>query len=270
MADYLVRDFLKDAKDKLSDQPVIADFIAADLLKISLGDLPFYYQHLMVHQDLANQWIKEYLAGKPYQYLTHQAYFFDLTFYVDENVLIPRPETEELVEWLLNLHHESKLKVLDLATGSGAIAVTVKKHRPNWDVTASDISKEALEVARSNAKSNQVKINVVESDLFSNLNERYDVIISNPPYIGQSEVSVMDQSVLNHEPKIALFAPDDGLYFYQKIYEEVANYLEPKGELLMEFGYQQKAKLAAIYQTGQIEFKKDLSGHDRMLRWQND
>lgn len=266
----LVRDFLKQARTKLAPDSQVADYIVADLLQISLAQLPAYYSQPFEQFEIAQKWVKQFLAGVPYQYLSHQAYFYDLAFYVDQRVLIPRPETEELVAWILQLEADRPLRVLDLATGSGAIGITLKKHRPHWQVVASDVSKGALTVAQKNAQKNQVKIALVLSNLFQEITGKFDLVVSNPPYIASSEITEMDQRVLDYEPPLALFAPQEGLYFYQKIYQQITHYLMPKGSLFMEFGFKQKLGLQQIFTQGRLTFKKDLAGKDRMLWWQND
>ncbi|BDR56176.1 peptide chain release factor N(5)-glutamine methyltransferase [Xylocopilactobacillus apis] len=267
MDDQLVSKFLEEAKKMLGSEPEIADYIAADLLKIPLSNLPMYYGKSFEQTTIAYQWLDKFLTGVPYQYVSHQAYFFDLTFYVDQNVLIPRPETEELVEWILKNHNTDHLKVLDLGTGSGAIAITLKHYRPNWQVTASDISSEALKIAKFNAKKIKTEIEFIQSDLFKQIKDKYDVIVSNPPYISSFEVNEMDKSVLNYEPYNALFAPNNGLYFYQQISKQVKDFLNQNGELFMEFGHNQKDKINPLFSDGSLTFKKDLGGRDRMLRW---
>lgn len=266
MTDQLVLDFLNSAKNQLGDDKQVADWIVADLLDVPVADLALHYHKPFAQTEVAYHWLNEFLDGKPYQYISHQAYFFDLNFYVDERVLIPRPETEELVEWVMHTHDEQNLNVLDLGTGSGAIAITLKHHRPSWNITASDISSEAIAVARKNADDNHVDISLIESDLFSNISGKFDLVVSNPPYIAENEVDLMDSSVIKHEPEIALFSPNKGLYFYQKIFEQISNHLSRDGELFMEFGFQQKLELQKIFSDKKIEFKKDLSGRDRMLR----
>lgn len=266
----LVIDFLNFARALLASDAIIADYIVADLLHVPLTQLPCYYQLPFDEFPTAQIWLRKFLDGVPYQYISHQAYFYDLDFYVDQRVLIPRPETEELVAWILRLYDNYPLRVLDLATGSGAIGITLKKHRPQWRVTASDVSVAALQVAKKNAQKNQVAINFVLSNLFQKIEGKYDLIVTNPPYVSSSEIDEMDSRVIDYEPPLALFAPNSGLYFYKKIYQLIQNYLNIKGSLFMEFGFKQKKSLEEIFKEGQLVFKSDLAGHDRMLWWRND
>ncbi|WP_412989959.1 peptide chain release factor N(5)-glutamine methyltransferase [Pediococcus siamensis] len=213
--------------------------------------------------------VHRYAAGEPVQYITQQATFFGTELYVDARVLIPRFETEELVEWVLQDQDETPKTVLDLGTGSGAIAIALQKQRPKWTVIGSDISAAALQVAQKNARASQLPVKFEESDLFNAFQDRtFDVIVSNPPYIARSEAKVMDRSVLEHEPDQALFAPEQGLAIYRRLSQQLPQYLKPAGALYCEFGYHQKAALQELFMDTryQVTFKKDVTEHDRMLR----
>ena len=202
-------------------------------------------QYLIVYdnQELAKKQEQKYLKyvelvkqGEPIEHITHQKEFMKLNFYVDENVLIPRQDTEVLVEEVMKIAKKIRAqKILDLCTGSGAIAVSLAKYLENVEITAVDISGKALDIAISNAKNNQVqdKITFVESNLFENLGqEKYDIIVSNPPYIRREEIEKLDREV-RKEPRLALDGGEDGLDFYRKILAEGYAYLKYGGYICL-------------------------------------
>lgn len=210
-------------------------------------------------------------GGQPVQYALGHAAFYGREFNVDRRVLIPRQETEELVEWVLNDYKASgePKRVLDIGTGSGAIAVTIGAERPTWDVTGADISVDALEVAKSNADQFAKQVQLIKSDLFSAASGQYDIIISNPPYISEQERDVMDESVIMYEPDLALFADDEGLALYKKMAAELLKYLSPQGAAYFEIGYQQGPALLAVFGAlpgVSVSLRQDMSGHDRMIK----
>lgn len=208
----------------------------------------------------------------PIEHITHQKEFMKLNFYVDENVLIPRQDTEILVEEVINIAKRiNAKKILDLCTGSGAIAVSLAKYIENSNITALDISSAALRVAKLNAKNNEVEnqITFVESDLFELLNdEKYDIIVSNPPYIKESELKKLETQV-QKEPKIALNGGKSGLDFYQRIVKEGYQYLKYGGYLCLEIGYDQKEDVMSIIEKEDKYIntysKKDLYDNDRIV-----
>ena len=210
--------------------------------------------------------------GMPIEHITHQKEFMKLNFYVDENVLIPRQDTEILVEEVIDIAKKIKAKkILDLCTGSGAIAVSLAKYIDNCEVTALDISPKALEIAKLNAKNNEVenKITFIESDIFGNLPlEKYDIIVSNPPYIKKEIIKTLNKDV-QREPRIALDGGDDGLDFYRKIIKESYEYLKFKGYLCLEIGYDQKKDVIQLINQEDKYIntysKKDLFGNDRIV-----
>lgn len=210
-------------------------------------------------------------GGQPVQYALGHAPFYGREFKVDRRVLIPRPETEELVDWILKDETANFLNILDIGTGSGAIAIILKAERPNWTVTASDISKDALSVAKDNQVQQNVDVSLVESDLLDQFvpEHQFDVIVSNPPYIAEQEKFVMDDSVLMYEPDLALFAADEGLALYKRMAQSLLDYLTPKGSAYFEIGYLQGPALVALFKTLPdvvVELRPDLSGHDRMIK----
>ena len=210
--------------------------------------------------------------GMPIEHITHQKEFMKLNFYVDENVLIPRQDTEILVEEVIEIAKKIKAKkILDLCTGSGAIAVSLAKYIDNCEITAIDISPKALEIAKLNAKNNEAenKITFIESDIFENLPlEKYDIIVSNPPYIRKEIIKTLNKDV-QREPKIALDGGDDGLDFYRKIIKEAYEYLKFKGYLCLEIGYDQKEDVIDLINQEDKYIntysKKDLFGNDRIV-----
>ncbi|VTS33340.1 peptide release factor-glutamine N5-methyltransferase [Streptococcus dysgalactiae subsp. equisimilis] len=168
------------------------------------------------------------------QYLTGRAYFRDLQLSVDQRVLIPRPETEELVDLILAENPDTPLSVLDIGTGSGAIAISLKKERPAWQLTASDISSDALSLAQNNANHYQLDITFIVSDVFSQLSGTFDMIVSNPPYIAYEDKDEVGLNVYQSEPHLALFAAEDGYAIYRRIIEEASNYLSEKGSFTLK------------------------------------
>ncbi|MDV5973242.1 UNVERIFIED_CONTAM: peptide chain release factor N(5)-glutamine methyltransferase [Streptococcus canis] len=203
------------------------------------------------------------------QYITGHAYFRDLQLAVDSRVLIPRPETEELVDLILKENTAPHRKVLDIGTGSGAIALSLKKERPDWQLTASDISRDALVLAQTNADTYQLDVTFIESDVFSHLSGKFDMIVSNPPYIAYEDKEEVGLNVLHSEPHLALFAEEDGYAIYRKIIEEAADYLTETGKLYFEIGYKQGEGLNHLLKTyfpdKRVRLLTDLFGRERMV-----
>jgi len=211
--------------------------------------------------------LKRREKGEPLAYIFKSASFYGYDFFVNKNVLIPRPETEELVNFaLMSINKNSK--VLDIGTGSGAIAITIAKEI-NAKVTAVDISRKALRVARKNAKLNQINVRFLQSNLFSKLNnEKFDVIISNPPYITNEAYQGLEKTVKEYEPKLALVGGEDGLKFYKKIIEDAHKHLNNDGKVFFEIGYDQAdsvKKLLIDNGYKNVQSKKDLYGNDRIV-----
>lgn len=213
---------------------------------------------------------------RPIQYILGKAHFCDLEFGVDENVLIPRPETEELVYWILNevqqRTRQEGLKILDIGTGSGCIAISLAINLPNAKVYALDISKKALQIAQQNAVDNEVDIVFLEADILSmeGFKDKFDVIVSNPPYVRELEKKEMKNNVLEHEPGLALFVSDgDPLIFYKKITLFALNHLKTGGMLFFEINQYLGEEMKQLLEAGnfsEIELRKDMYGNDRMLK----
>ena len=236
-------------------------------------------QYIIVYDnkeiDKQQQWqyfvnIEKLTKGIPLQHITHRQEFMKMDFFVDENVLIPRSDTEILVEEVIKIAQKyNSPRILDLCTGSGAIAISLKKFVPNADITAVDISQKAIEIAQKNAEKIEAKINFVKSDLFDKLdNKKFDIIVSNPPYIRKDEIKKLSEEV-QKEPKIALDGGEDGLDFYRIIAEQAINYLKTGSFLCFEIGYNQKNDVIKIIEDEQnyknTYCKKDLYGNDRII-----
>jgi len=217
--------------------------------------------------------IKQLKQRKPIQYILNEAHFYGLTFYVDPSVLIPRAETEELVGWILEEVKPtlSKGKLLDIGTGSGCIAISLKKQLEDWEVYAMDISAAALAVARPNAEKNKVQVDFIEADVLTySGGQKYTLIVSNPPYVKEDEKETMHANVLDNEPHSALFVSNhDPLVFYKAIADLALKNLENGGYLFFEINeYLGEETLAMLSAKGfkNIELRKDMQGKDRMIR----
>ena len=216
---------------------------------------------------------EQLLAHMPAQYIIGNSDFYGLTLKVDERVLIPRPETEELVELILSENPEKSLSVLDIGTGSGAIALALANSRPDWQITASDISKEALALAAGNAQSCGLNLAFLQSDCFEEISGRFDIIVSNPPYISETDKDEVGLNVLASEPHMALFAGENGYAIYRKIAEQAGDYLTEKGKIYLEIGYKQGDGvvdlLKQFFPQKRIRVLKDQFGKDRMVAMDN-
>ena len=230
-----------------------------------------YLRKYLKDKDLDTA-LKELESGIPVQYIVGNTNFYGYDFKVNRNTLIPRFETELLVEktynYIKKYFNKDNIKILDIGTGSGCIAITLNKLLNSCDITGIDISSEALEVAKENNIINNTNVKFIESDIFSNVSDKYDVIISNPPYISYDDIEVMD-IVKNNEPHLALYAKDNGLYFYDKIIEDSSKYLNDKFIMAFEIGYKQGKDITKIvnkyYKDINMSVEKDYSGRDRFV-----
>ena len=265
-------------KNNIEDAGTISKLLMTYLLKE-----PQSYIVINGDKELEDLKVKEYISyidkvikGTPIQYITNNQEFMKLNFYVDENVLIPQPDTEILVESVIeeckNKQYKTKsLEILDLCTGSGAIGVSLAKYIENSKVTCSDISMKALQIAKLNAEKNLVHrdMEFILSDLFEEMNKRkFDIIASNPPYIKTNVIKSLSKAVQN-EPHLALDGGDDGLDFYRIIVAEAYSHLEDGGKLFLEIGFDQKDDVINLLQAQNeyedIKCLQDLSGNDRVI-----
>ena len=250
-----------------------AKILLANILEKNPLELLLYLDEV-IDDDKIELYKKEVEAiqhNKPLQYVMGYVNFYGNKFIVNENVLIPRFETEELVERTIvkikEIFKKTNLKILDIGCGSGVIGITLKRFFPDSEVTLLDISKEALKVAQENAKQLNADVNFIESDVFENVKERYDVIISNPPYIMDNEE--IEDIVKNNEPHIALYAGKDGLDCYKKIMKDIKQHLNNPYLIAFEIGRYQAPSIINMtnyfLENTTIEVKKDLQERDRMI-----
>lgn len=275
-----VKNLLQEAKQQLKQ--LHKDENVARVLLSHLLQKEYHEIYLMMEDEVSDKIVKkfkngmeEYFQGKPIQYIKGVETFFGRDFEINENVLIPRYETEELVENVLTLiqcyfKDQSHLNVCDVGTGSGAIAITLKSELPSLNVIATDISDKALDVAKNNSLKHHTEITFYQGDMIEPLihhKVKADVFISNPPYIKESEL--LDEAVKNYEPHLALFGGKDGLYFYHKIFQSVSSILNDRAILAFEIGYDQKESLSKAveyyFKDAEYEIVKDINGKDRML-----
>jgi release factor glutamine methyltransferase len=240
-------------------------------------------------EELYDYYAKELALNKPVQYIIGEAWFAGMKLHVNENVLIPRPETEELVEWIVQenakvksqkvkggeeIKRTSKFSILDIGTGSGCISIALKKRLPTVEVSAIDVSAGALEVARRNALEQEALVHVYQLNFLDRNEwhklETFDIIVSNPPYIKQSEEEAMHKNVLNFEPHLALFVPDeDALIFYKNIALFAEEQLKENGTIFLEINEALGNEVADLFKSfgyNSITIKKDMQGKDRMVR----
>lgn len=292
---------LEEGKKTLSRRSGGNARVETELLLAGVLALQRIELYIEAHRELTSaeekkfrQWLNERLSGKPVQYILGSTEFFGLTFRVNPSVLIPRPETEILVEVVLNFFREFRPPamrtaekgqsttdphltwfLLDIGTGSGNISIALAKNLPNARLVATDVSKEALAVARENAFLNKVndRITLLKSDLFEKLNpemyhHQFDAIVSNPPYITEPERFALPEEVRNFEPEVALFSPASATYFHQKIIQQAPTYLKSGGGLFLETALGQAQQVQQAFQETphyrHIQLVKDLTGIDRV------
>lgn len=251
--------------EKITDKPV-------SILKLALEEEWYEFE---AKKNLLLFHLMELKSGRPIQYILGETEFYGMKFFVNENVLIPRPETEELIEWIIKDNSKNEyLRIFDIGTGSGCIPITLKKKLPNTEVYSTDISEEALDLAKVNAEYHHTDIHFIQADFlnfkFSQLN-KFDIIVSNPPYIAENERAGMDGGVTKYEPSQALFVPDnDPLIFYKRIIEFAQSKLKKSGRIYVEINQNLAEETKSLFEKHfrQVELKKDISGNYRMIKTQ--
>ena len=244
----------KDFEEKLIAQGEEAEslsFVYRSLKNLSFTDFVFSLQQEVTEEEkqFVEEIFKKLAAHIPAQYIIGYAEFFGMELKVDERVLIPRPETEELVKLILTENLKDNLRVLDIGTGSGAIALALAKNRPDWSVTAADISQDALDLSLENANAQNLNLSFIKSDCFSEISSKYDIIVSNPPYISRAD--------------------EDGLAIYRRIAEDSKDYLNDGGKIYLEIGYKQGQSVPTLFMENlpekRVRTLKDQFGQDRMV-----
>ncbi len=263
-------------KNNVEENKLIAEIIISNILNVDRMMLFTKYREIVSDNDIEK--IREYLKKiakdkLPLQYLLNEQEFYGRKFYVNKGVLIPRQDTEILVEKAINIVKDKKIetpKILDIGSGSGVIGITMALEIENSKVLGIDVSDVAIEISNKNREILKAKnIKIVKSNLFENVSfKEFDMIISNPPYISRDEIDVMSENTLTWEPEEALFAENEGLYFYNEICDKGYEYLQKEGYLLFEIGYKQGEKVKMIMEKKgykEIEIIKDLQGLDRVV-----
>lgn len=259
--------------NNIEDANLISKMLAEFILNMSKAQLLVNDEKEISEDEKTRYYLAliEIVQGIPIQYITNNQEFMKLNFYVDENVLIPQPDTEILVEEVINIINDTDVKVLDICTGSGCIGTSIAKYTKNSTITMSDISNEALNIAKNNYTKNiedTSKVEFIQSDMFEKIKGKYDIIVSNPPYIESKEINKLDKQVQN-EPHLALNGGEDGLEFYKILAGEAHKFLNENGYLCMEIGYNQKEAVIQLLKENknykEIYSKKDLSQNDRII-----
>lgn len=272
-----LKSIVKEATSKLSSKKIENAEHDALMLLLKTIDIDMA-RYLAINEeklsdDFINDFLDDYLElvdyrskHFPLQYLLTEEYFCGLRFNVDQNVLIPRADTETLVEKVLFDNPDKNKTILDICTGSGCIAISLSKLGEYIKVVASDISREALEVASQNADENDINIKLIESNLFDNITDKFDIITCNPPYIRSSVLETLEPEVSVYEPKLALDGGDDGLDIYKEIARYAKDYLNPDGKIYLEIGYDQKDDVKKVFgKYKYVDCIKDLAGNDRVM-----
>lgn len=260
-------------KNEVQDSSIISRILAEYILNFNRQEIIANIDKEVKEEQRVRYYLAliEIIQGMPIQYITNKQEFMKLDFYVDENVLIPQPDTEILVEKAIEEAKKiENVEILDMCTGSGCIGISIAKNIKNAKVTLVDISENVIEIAKKNALRNKVEsqLTFIQSNMFEKVEKKFDIIVSNPPYIKTDVIPKLDKQVQN-EPHIALDGGKDGLKFYKIIIEEAKKYLKENGKLILEIGYDQKEEVEnLIKQSGQykkIEVIKDLSQNDRVI-----
>ena len=249
--------------------------VTEDITNIPAMEIPLHYTDT-INQEEANRFteaVNRLQKHEPLQYILGETEFYDVTLSLTRGVFIPRPETEELTEWIINDTPNTAIKILDIGTGTGAIAITLAKHIPNAEVYASEMNDTALKIAKENATRNSVTIHFIESDIlkwqqWEHTLPEFDIIVSNPPYIFESDKKEMENNVLGYEPTSALFVKDeDPLIFYRTILDFAQNNLSRKGKIYFEIHHDTASGISTLlksYNFSNVDIRKDIHGKYRM------
>ena len=243
------------------------NYLLCDIFSCNPAELPQFTELSEEKVSLLYSWISRLRQDEPPQYILQKAWFYGLEFYVDARVLIPRYDTEVLCQALLE-RLKGDEAVLEIGIGSGAISITLKTHFPDLEIQGTDIDSGALEVAAINSKRHSAKIELIQADLFPQGEPKYDLIVSNPPYISLAEYKTLDIKVQGYEPRLALLAEDDGLAIYKRIIDKASNYLKDGGLLAFEHGNMQQQALLCLTESANyktLQKGKDLAQRDRFL-----
>ena len=256
----------------INDSEIISRKIAEYVLKLNRNEIITNLDNEITDKNKEDYdtLIFEVASGEPLQYITNNQEFYGIDFYVDENVLIPQPDTEILVEEVIEIVKNTGFsRVLDMCTGSGCIGISIAKNIESAKVLITDVSENALDIAKKNIEKINVKnINILQSDMFEEIEDEFDIIVSNPPYVETEEIGLLPSDV-QKEPILALDGGEDGLEFYKELINESHKYLNDDGYLCMEIGYNQKDTVIELLEENSnyknIYSKKDLSGNDRII-----
>ena len=262
-----LRKELKDLYCQHEKDSADVDFIVSEVLNVPRTELTLIEDI----DDMTEQTIREYATIRldtdiPIDKLFKKAYFYGMTFYIDENVLSPRQDSEVVVDTTLKYIHEKGYKsCIDMCTGSGCLAIAIKKNS-DIEMLATDISNKALQIAKKNAKINKVNVEFLKSDMFNKVDGKFDLIVSNPPYIATDEIEDLDKEVKDYDPILALDGGDMGLKFFNDIHNEARKHLNDGGMLILEIGYNQKQPIISLFNDFNfVESVLDLNGIDRVL-----
>ena len=259
--------------NNIEDSRIIAKVLAKYILNLNNNELVSNDNKEISEEEKTRYYLAliEIMQGMPLQYITNNQEFYGLDLYVDENVLIPQPDTEILVEEVINIckKYDGKIKILDICSGSGAIGISIAKNISNANIVLGDISEKAIEIAKKNAEKNGVseRVKFLKTNMFENIKEEFDIIVSNPPYIETKTIEELSKQVQS-EPHIALDGGEDGLDFYRILSNDAKKYLKKDGYLCVEIGYNQRENVEKLLKERNyknIYSKKDLSGNDRII-----
>ncbi len=261
---------------KIPEPRLSAELLLARVLNMKRIDLYLQFERILSskERDRYRNYVKRRVNREPVQYILGETEFYGLPFNVGPEVIVPRPETELLVDAVLEsvkALKKSPAKILDIGTGSGCIAVSLAKLLPDCSIWAIDISEAALKIARSNADLNEVDVQFIEGDILRNTSSmltKFDILVSNPPYVALRDIDQLEPEVRNFEPKTALFAGEDGLEFYRKFMEVIPDLVNRNGKIFLEIGYDQGGPLKQLFTNGDfiVEIRKDYKQIDRILK----